>query len=330
MTAPLPISWQVAPTYLNIPGGGTLLFVEKTDPVRSLNNERWSANQNDAAEMTFATKWAYIVDPVGWPSLYTSIIGGYSPVANKKFTPFQHPYRAGYFAKDVVSIGSVGLNDGASFGITGQVQPYQLAEIRVSFEQLPYKVNVTASASPLVSPNFVSVEDRACNDRLQMPGGSYVFTSGGTSTTGRRAIQGLWLTRGLIYKIVTLHRVPEQYLYGNSDAAFLTTKPAFSGYTGCVNQNTIFGCDPNKLLLDSVETRVYGGHPQLQFKEYEVDLNFIYANNVGGFNAAFDIVTQQFQPVSSSLSGGTPPFTLIAFENFINILNPASISGATF
>lgn len=341
MTAPLPSSWQTGqdfpttPTYLTMPAtllpDAKYLFAERTDATRAPNNERWSANQSDAADMTFATEWRNIIDPNVWQFLYTAIVGGFNPTAGAKFAPFKHPYRPGYFAKDVVSIGSIALNDGASpGGVTASIQPYQLAEVRVSFEQLPYKVYATGTATPLASANFLSIEDRGANDRLQMPGGAYVFTDGGASTTGRRAIQGLWLNRRLLYKVVTLHRIPEQLLYGSSDTSFITTKPTFFSNVGYVNMNSIFGCDADKLLLDSVETRVYGGHPLKEFKEYEVVLNFLYADNIGGFNAAFDIVTQTFQPVSSSLSGGTPPFARVKFEDFINNLNPVSFPGATF
>lgn len=317
MTSPVPASWMENEAVLNnpiesIPAGKKIYLAEETLDISS-NDERLSSNQGDGAVMIYYTNWDAIHDQTLSKILFRTLVGGYqtgNPPAGSKKPPMKHPYRKGLYCKDIVSVKSVAI-DGDN--VVNNSQAYQVAQLTLSFESLPYTVSKTASGGA-PNPNWLEIGGRATNQRISTPPGWYTFIEG--SYTNYPAQFGTFFSMGLEYITVIVHRVRDEMFLSSG-----SIKPVFAPDFGKVNSETIFGCSPGTLLMDSAEYQPHGDWFD-ETKFYSVKYNMIY--NEKKWNTSLDPGGSWSNiHLPGTGSPGVQPFETTSFKTvFFDPINP--------
>lgn len=326
MTSTIPPTWGANQQLQNpiASPSSPIYLVEAVDDFGP-QDERDSSDQSSACSFYYYTNWNAITSPSLSNILFKTIVGGYYNGDQKKHTPMQHPYRAGCFAKDIVSVTSVAIDavNQSSALNPGAIQPYQVALLHVSYESRPYPVNSSASGLGY-NPNWISFSGKGAYLRQQMPLNFYEFTNGTYANSAiYYGLYGTFLSVPSDYVTVTIHAVPASLLFASPTDAI----PKHCVNQGKVNTSTIWGAQPGCLLFDSLDYEPFGDFVD-NTTLYTVHLTFIYnglppkggsgpAN--GSWQQSID-PTGVWQPVTSFI-GSNPPYLDFDVAAMVNALN---------
>lgn len=278
---------------------------------------RLSSNVNSAAIMTFATDANVFKDPALRRVFGIGVLGGYDPTTNTKYTPLQHPYSPGQFAKDIVKVDFMSpvapTNEG---GTRDKTYASSVALVTISFETLPYWVGVPTPTDADYNMNYVNWRVKATNMKVTNPLGLYVFD--GTSVPAQF---GIFKNMPTQWIELVIYQVPSKALWGTTPAATIPRPLVASGgdFLGLVNNVEFAGVPAQKLLLDSFETsEVY--HHWLGYELYNVKYNLIY--NDWGWNKQPYPFTNEVQFIGSIFNSAVRPFSQANFKSFFQNRNP--------
>lgn len=275
-------------------------------------NGRLSSNVNSAAIMTFATSANTLKNASLRRVLGIGLLGGYDYLTKKKYTPYQHPYFPGMFAKDIVDVQFISPDAPTQFDTTYNAS---VAIITVSFETLPYWVGVTTSANDDYNMNYCSWRVKATNQKVTNPTGYYAFSDKVPALFGTyKNMPTQWIE-------LTMYQVPAANLWiGGVDTVIPRSLIASGGqWIGWVNDAAFAGVLAKRLLLDSMETsEMY--HHWLGYELYNVKFNLIY--NDWGWNNQPRPVTNDLDELGSIFNFNVKPFPLFDMKLFFLNRNP--------
>ena len=247
----LPQSWAANGQQLAIPAGMALpaSFLALYSGIywnEKVGNEgaldvRYSADQNQAAHITYLTQADSILNGAASLVFFRAILGGWEASTSFKYAPLKHPYLPNLWAKDITQVQFLGPNGYATGdGLLHQPQyaaEYDVAEVTVSYESLPYNPCYTSSTDP----GWRTELFQGNNSRVTSNFGIYSLDHGGGNLQPLRL--GVQTTRPEGLYRVKYWRVPYLFFLGNLNLLLYLQ--------GCVNNGVYYGYAAETLLLES-------------------------------------------------------------------------------
>lgn len=318
----LPRSWannsrqlsQFVTPIIPLPGSKKIPLNELTDD-QAPRHARLSTGVTSAATMQFATSYEAVSDSTLMPILTRSIVGGY--YMGKKYVPMKHPLFPMLYAKDIVELTFLGVEDSGM----EKIAPYSTAILTVNFESRPYPIEAPTSPNDDYNPNWVEKTMRATNARVTIPTGYFAINSG--PYRNFPAMLGSWITQPQQFIELSIYETPQTAFFTAANQLKIIQSSSF----GLVNKGLgaggvggFAGCNPETLLLDSIAYRPY--LDWLGQELCDVRVSLIY--NDWGWNKQPD-PGGVLQPVvyrGLALSGTNSPFATFDMKAFFLGINP--------
>lgn len=232
-----------------------------------------SVNQPAAATMSFFTPWSNFQQYN--ESLLLSILGGYDQSNRKMCAPMIWPFDEGandtMFATDVHV--STGFLDNSQQWVAGQPAAYRKAIYSITFQALPYEVNLAQGSNPY-NPNWIEYKGQSSNQMYQAPPGEYIFNGG--TFNGQIAINGTFYPTSSSYLEAVIHRMPASAVFTGGGQS------VFQPYVGQVNSDSIWGWSAGQLLFDSIEWAPFGDWQGLNIYDVHLFFNAVSRQGSGG------------------------------------------------
>lgn len=342
--------WKNPQTQIGADGTTPFIWHETTESL-SPNDFTLSRLTNSQSVMVYQTDAYNLHNQPNIDSFLTKVLGGYYGAdVTKHIPPLQHPYLKGMFATNILSIRGKGepilqtVVDQSRLTPTSTFAAYDIVELQVLFQTLPYYVNKTsmhdstgqtyginvdANGQPW-NPNWFSIESHTEARYTNGSFGFYRFAPGPNpqdnidyaspvsllNPIGYVAAQGIYVRRQVQRIHITFHQVPGELVFGGSD---LNTSFIHGlQYVGFVNANPMLGWSAGDILLDSIDVLPRGDFIGAR-RYYDVRAEMIADFN--GWNNGIN-PSNNFQPVVATLGGNGPPFQSYNFATLFSAYNP--------
>jgi len=281
---------------------------------RAPRDARLSTGVGSAAIMQFAVNSDAWYAPATLRVITKGILGGYDLTTNKKYRPYQHPYYPGMYAKDIVNVQEISPNTPLP---GNKVYNYAVILLTVSFETPAYPVNLTTPVDSSWNPNWVTIRQKATNQKVTNPIGLYVFEG-----TLFPAQFGTFKIMPTAWFEMIIHQVNNLKIFDNISPPNLVTK--YTPFFGYINSVEWAGAKAESLLLDSMElSEPY--YDWLGTQLYNVKVNLIYNDWTWNKQPDPQGILRKMVSVLGAPAPGfvNTPFGTINFKTQVfNALNP--------
>ncbi len=324
----VPITWATTGKQLSdyitpvvpIPNGKSIQMNEAIEAI-SPREVMFNSEVESQALITYVVNSEAITDPILMPILTKSILGGYystdGTLANgKRYTPLKHPY-LDLYAKNM-RCAWAGLDDNSA---TDNYQKYGVCRLDVSYDSLPYLPKYTNISAPVNMNNgWLEITQRNTNKRINTPLGWYTIPYNNAAFP---AMGGYWTTQPMSYIDVMYHQIPYAQLFTTDDQWKLTN--SIGGQDGAtvqlatfgnINSDTFSGYQPESLMLDAVNVRVYRDW----LGQKMVAVHMVLLRNGWGFNRTLG-PDGKLYPMTLLATPGLKPFLNISFQFLANAIN---------
>lgn len=213
---------------------------------------------SSAATMMFDLDNNQWKDPVLFPIIYRTIVGGYSGVSGLKHKPMQHPYYPGLYARGIAMAKQRGITEPADADLYNL---YATTRVVIDFESVPFFVDKPSSLLVDHNPNWIEIGCRASVNRVTTLLGSFRLAGSTPSiATDLSTMNGLWIPQQQNYITLLIHEVPQSAVFAtdyNGAPLVGTLWPSIRPYLGSVNDQAFAGCPSQTLYFDSLEYASY-------------------------------------------------------------------------